>query len=81
MYAPSPRPQSQPQQFPRSQFANQQPIQFPAQPEPLFAPAPVKKVSDQSKRRSSNAYKLLKRRKRKNFTIFVIKKMRKFYRY
>lgn len=81
VYAPNSRPQSQPQQFPRSQFANQQPIQFPAQPEPLFAPAPVKKVSENSKRRSSYAYKLLSRRKRKNFTIFVIKKMHRFYRY
>lgn len=81
VYALSPRPQSQPQQFSRSQFSNQQPIQFPAQPQPLFAPAPVKKVSDLLKRRSSYVYKILKRRKRKNFTIFVIKKMRRFYRY
>lgn len=81
VYAPS-SPQSQPQQFSRSQFANQQPIQFPAQPEPLFAQAPAKKVSDLFKRRSSQKYKILKRRKRKNnFTIFVIKKMRRFYRY
>ncbi|CAO1434091.1 unnamed protein product [Diamesa serratosioi] len=49
VYAPSPRPQSQPQQFSRPQFTNQQPIQFPVQPEPLFAPAPVKKPIAQQK--------------------------------